>query len=123
MGYNGSVIMKTPILIAGKYKVTLKVTYATSMDFMRTMTSGSNGGKVQFTFDNNSKTTTEVPIYASVSANTLGIYDTVIYDEIEFSKTGVHSMKMLVADPAATSHNKFRIQLDCMTFEPIIEDE
>ena len=123
LGYNGSVIMKTPILIAGKYKVTLKVTYATSMDFMRTMTSGSNGGKVQFTFDNNSKTTTEVPIYASVSANTLGIYDTVIYDEIEFSKTGVHSMKMLVADPAATSHNKFRIQLDCMTFEPIIEDE
>ena len=78
--------MKTPILIAGKYKVTLKVTYATSMDFMRTMTSGSNGGKVQFTFDNNSKTTTEVPIYASVSANTLGIYDTVIYDEIEFQK-------------------------------------
>ena len=72
LGYNGSVIMKTPILIAGKYKVTLKVTYATSMDFMRTMTSGSNGGKVQFTFDNNSKTTTEVPIYASVSANHTG---------------------------------------------------
>ena len=32
-------------------------------------------------------------------------------------------MKMLVADPAASSHNKFRIQLDYMTFEPIIEDE
>ena len=32
-------------------------------------------------------------------------------------------MKMLVADPAASTHSKFRIQLDYMTFEPIIEDE
>ena len=62
-------------------------------------------------------------IYASITANTLGLYDTVIYDEIEFSKTGTHSMKMVIADPAATSNSKFRIQLDYMTFEPIIEDE
>jgi len=123
LGYNGSVIMKSPILIAGKYKVILKVTYAKSMDFMRTMSGGSNGGKIQFTFDDNVDTATEVPIYASIAANELGSYDTVIYDEIEFSKTGVHSMKMLIADPAATSNNKFRIQLDYMTFEPIIEDE
>lgn len=123
LGYNGSVTMKTPILIAGKYKVTLKVTYAKSMDFMRTMTSGSNGGKIKFTFDDDTDTDVEVPIYASITANELGRYDVVIYDEIEFSKTKVHSMKMLVADPAASSHNKFRIQLDYMTFEPIIEDE
>ena len=123
LGYNGSIIMKTPILIAGKYKVILKVTYATSMNFMCTMTSGSNGGKIRFTFDGDSETTTEIPIYASITANTLGLYDTVIYDEIEFSKTGTHSMKMVIADPAATSNSKFRIQLDYMTFEPIIEDE
>lgn len=123
LGYNGSIIMKTPILIAGKYKVILKVTYATSMNFMRTMTSGSNGGKIRFTFDGDSETTTEIQIYASITANTLGLYDTVIYDEIEFSKTGTHSMKMVIADPAATSNSKFRIQLDYMTFEPIIEDE
>jgi putative fasciclin domain protein len=123
LGYNGSIIMKTPILIAGKYKVILKVTYATSMNFMRTMTSGSNGGKIRFTFDGDSETTTEIPIYGSITANTLGLYDTVIYDEIEFSKTGTHSMKMVIADPAATSNSKFRIQLDYMTFEPIIEDE
>lgn len=123
LGYNGSIIMKTPILIAGKYKVILKVTYATSMNFMRTMTSGSNGGKIRFTFDGDSETTTEITIYASITANTLGLYDTVIYDEIEFSKTGTHSMKMVIADPTATSNSKFRIQLDYMTFEPIIEDE
>lgn len=123
LGYNGSIIMKTPILIAGKYKVILKVTYATSMNFMRTKTSGSNGGKIRFTFDGDSETTTEILIYASITANTLGLYDTVIYDEIEFSKTGTHSMKMVIADPAATSNSKFRIQLDYMTFEPIIEDE
>ena len=123
LGYNGSIIMKTPILIAGKYKVILKVTYATSMNFMRTMTSGSNGGKIRFTFDGDSDTYTDIPIYACITANTLGLYDTVIYDEIEFSKTGTHSMKMVIADPAATSNSKFRIQLDYMTFEPIIEDE
>ena len=93
------------------------------MDFMRTMTSGSNGGKIKFTFDDDTDTDVEVPIYASITANELWRYDVVIYDEIEFSKTKVHSMKMLVADPAASSHNKFRIQLDYMTFEPIIEDE
>ena len=114
LGYNGSVTMKTPILIAGKYKVTLKVTYAKSMDFMRTMTRGSNGGKIKFTFDDDTDTDVEVPIYASITANELGRYDVVIYDEIEFSKTKVHSMKMLVADPAASSHNYHQLApADC----------
>lgn len=120
LGYNGSITMKSPIVIAGKYKVILKVSYATSMDFMRTMANGSNGGKIQFTFDDNAETSKEIPIYASIAANTLGLYDTVIYDEIEFSKTNTHTLKMMVADPAAATNNKFRIQLDYMTFEPII---
>lgn len=123
LGYNGSITMKSPIVIAGKYKVILKVSYATSMDFMRTMASGSNGGKIQFTFDENAETSKEIPIYASIAANTLGLYDTVIYDEIEFSKTNTHTLKMMVADPAAATNNKFRIQLDYMTFEPIIGND
>lgn len=123
LGYMGSIVMETPILIAGRYKVTLKVTYATSMDFMRTMKNGSNGGKIRFMFDDKTETTNEVPIYANVSENKLGIYDTVIYDAIEFSTTGKHSMKMVVVDPAASTHNKFRIQIDYMIFEPIIEED
>ena len=123
LGYMGSIVMETPILIAGRYKVTLKVTYAKSMDFMRTMKNGSNGGKIRFMFDDKTETTNEVPIYANVSENKLGIYDTVIYDAIEFSTTGKHSMKMVVVDPAASTHNKFRIQIDYMIFEPIIEED
>ncbi len=123
LGYMGSIVMETPILIAGRYKVTLKVTYAASMDFMRTMKNGSNGGKIRFMFDDKTETTNEVPIYANVSENKLGIYDTVIYDAIEFSTTGKHSMKMVVVDPAASTHNKFRIQIDYMIFEPIIEED
>lgn len=100
----------------------MKVCYAKSMDFMRTQTSGSNGGSMQFTFDDDSETTTLVPLYANVSSNTLGVYDTVIYDEIEFDKTGVHTLKMVVMDPSAATNSKFRIQLDYMLFEPIIEE-
>lgn len=122
IGMTGSISMKSPIIIAGKYKVVMKVCYAKSMDFMRTQTSGSNGGSMQFTFDDDSETTTLVPLYANVSSNTLGVYDTVIYDEIEFDKTGVHTLKMVVMDPSAATNSKFRIQLDYMLFEPIIEE-
>ncbi len=121
LGYQGSISMRSPIVIAGKYKVVMKVTYATSMDFMRTMSNGSNGGKIDFIFDDDNNKTKTVALYASITANTLGLYDTVIFDEIEFPKTGSHTLKMVVQDPAAASNSKFRIQLDYMTFEPITE--
>lgn len=122
IGYTGSIAMQSPIVIAGKYKVKLKICFATSMDFMRTQTGGSNGGMMQFTFDGNSETTKQVPIYTSVPEKTLGIYETVIYDEIEFSKTSSHTLKMVVMDPSASTNSSFRIQLDYMLFEPIIEE-
>lgn len=40
---------------------------------MRTMTSGSNGGKIKFTFDDDTDTDVEVPIYASITANELDV--------------------------------------------------
>lgn len=117
LGYLGHVSMKTPTIIAGKYKVTLAFCYATSMDFMRTLTDGSNGGQMQFTFDGDKKQL--LAPYATVPANTLDDYKTVLYDELEFTKTSSHVLKIVVMDPAASTHSKFRIQLDYLLFEPI----
>ena len=125
IGYLGSIEMKTPIIIRGRYKVTLYYFYATSMNFMRSMTDGSNGGQVEFTFDGgNSKTDA---LYGGqhpdgkryVENSTLDQYSFVLYDELEFDKTGAHTLKMIVKDPTASSHSSFRIQLDYMHFEPI----
>ena len=125
IGYLGSIEMKTPIIIKGRYKVTLRYFYATSMNFMRLMTDGSNGGQVEFSFDGqNSKTEA---IYGGqhpdgtryVPESALGPYEFVLYDELEFDKTGAHTLKMIVKDPTASSHSSFRIQLDYMHFEPI----
>lgn len=122
LGYTGSISMKSPIVISGKYKVSLKFGFANSMDFMRTQSSGSNGGMVQFTFDNKPETTVQVPIYASVPEKKLGVYDTVIHEEIEFTKTGNHTLKMVIMDPSAATNSSFRVMMDYLLFEPIIEE-
>ncbi|MDR2804971.1 MAG: DUF5108 domain-containing protein [Dysgonamonadaceae bacterium] len=118
IGYMGSISMQTPALIKGKYKATLYFCYATTMDFIRTQTSGSNGGQMQFSFDGENKITASP--YTTVSANTLDLYNVVLYDELEFEKTASHTFKIVVMDPTASSQSKFRIQLDYLLFEPII---
>ena len=123
LGYTGSVSMISPIVIAGKYKVVLKFGFANSMDFMRTQSSGSNGGMMQFTFDNKQETTVQVPVYTNVPTRSLDVYDAVIYEEIEFTKTGNHTLKIVIMDPSAATNSSFRVMLDYLLFEPIIEEE
>ena len=77
--------METPSIIKGKYKVTLRFGYATSMDFIRTKSSGSNGGQMIFSFDGE-HSVTRAPYTSSTTtlkSNKLGCYEDVIYDEIE----------------------------------------
>ncbi|NDV65343.1 DUF5108 domain-containing protein [Bacteroides sp. 224] len=124
VGNQGYIEMKTPAIITGKYKVTLYFCFANSMDFMRTATSGSNGGMMEFSFDGEHKKS--FAPYLTVPSKTLGTYPYVIYDEnepLEFTKTGTHTLKILVNDPAASTNSSFRIQMDYMLFEPIITEE
>lgn len=116
LGFNGYVSMQTPTVIAGKYKVTLFFTYATSMNFMRT----GNGGKMQLSFDGENKK--DIAPYLSVPASTLGCYNCVVYDELVFEKTATHTLKIVVTDPLASTNSSFRIQLDYMLFTPIIDE-
>lgn len=116
LGYMGSISMQTPVLIAGKYKVTLQVGYATSMNFMMSR----NGGKMQFSFDGANRQ--EVAPMHTFSTNTLNVYQCTLYDELEFDKTGAHKLKIVIMDPDANTNSSFRIYLDYLHFEPIITE-
>jgi uncharacterized surface protein with fasciclin (FAS1) repeats len=120
LGYLGSIEMQTPILLAGRYKVTLRFCYATSMDFMRRMADGSNGGGMRFSF--NGEHVKDLSPYATVPGNTLNVYDYVVYDDLVLTKTGDYNFKIVVTDPSAGTSDKFRIQLDYLLFEPIIDE-
>ena len=74
---------------------------------------------MKFTFDGENEVLASP--YTTVSKNTVGVYSTVLYDEIEFDRTANHQMKFIVMDPAASTNSKFSLQLDCIRFIPITE--
>ncbi|HET9569965.1 MAG TPA: DUF5108 domain-containing protein [Bacteroidales bacterium] len=116
LGYMGNVVMKTPALIRGKYKVTLKFIYLTDHNFMRTMSDG-NGGLMKISFDGTNFR--NVSPYTTVASNLTGVYESTLYDEINFENTSSHDFKIVVMDPSASSNTLFSIQLDAITFTPI----
>lgn len=118
LGYNGWISMKTPTLMKGRYKVTLGIGYATSMNFIRTMSSGSNGGEIILTFDD--KHEARVKPWTDVPSSTLGCYTSVIYEELEFEETGSHTFKIVFNDPAASGSGNYRLMFDYVLFEPIL---
>lgn len=117
LGYMGSVTMRTPTLVRGKYKVEMSIVYLTNHSFMRQQTAG-NGGLLKLGFDNDDKYTTFASPYTKASTMP-GVYTSTIYDEVEFSQTANHLFNMVIMDPAASSNQNFSIQIDCITFTPI----
>lgn len=120
LGNTGWISMQTPSIIKGKYKVTLQFGYATSMDFIRTASGGSNGGRMTFSFDGENSVT-HAP-YTTLSSNTLGSYSYVIYDELEFSETSTHTFRLVINDPAASKSASYRMYIDYLLFEPIFDE-
>ena len=124
IGNTGWISMETPSIIKGKYKVTLHFGYATSMDFIRTKSSGSNGGQMIFSFDGE-HSVTRAPYTSSTTtlkSNKLGCYEDVIYDEIEFTENSTHTFRLILTDPAASDKSDYRIYLDYLEFEPIFDE-
>lgn len=120
LGYNGWISMQTPSIIKGRYKVTLYMGYATSMDFIRQEKDGSNGGEIILTFDGQNEA--RVKPIKSIPSNTLDCYSSVVYDELEFGKTSTHTFKIVFNDPAASGSGNYRLMLDYLLFEPITEE-
>jgi uncharacterized surface protein with fasciclin (FAS1) repeats len=118
VGYAGSVSMKTPTLVRGKYRVELSIVYLTSNNFMRQQTAG-NGGLLKLSFDDKDDYTTYASPYTKVTSALPGVYTSTIYDEIEFPETAAHDFKFVVLDPAASTNSGFSLQFDCIKFIPI----
>jgi len=132
VGTNGYVEMTTPAIIQGKYKVILHVSYATSQLFILRQTSGSNGGEMRFTFDPNTdneisitgKPYTTYPDNGTSSGPALGRHSWVMFNELDFAKTGTHRFRITVLDPAASvSTVNYRLGIDYIQFVPITDEE
>lgn len=116
VGYQGSVAMNTPTLVKGKYKVTISMAYLTEQSFIRT-SNGCKGGMLRLTVDGEHQILTAP--YTTITKSLAGVYETTLYDEIEFTETGSHTFKFVVMDPAASTNSKFSLQFDAITFTPI----
>lgn len=130
VGYMGTVKVKTPVLVKGKYRVELSYVYATGLNFVRQQTSGSNGGLISIQFDNradiNENALPEEIVakdffspYKEIPSSTAGFYTTTLFDEITFDETSEHVFQMTVMDPAASSSNSFYLAFDCIKFIPV----
>lgn len=130
MGYQGYVSMKTPTLVKGKYKVVISMAYLVEQSFIRTC-NNSKGGKMRIWIDlpsaDYSPTDTEWETYhkldcapyTTITTALPGVYEAVLYDEIEFTETASHTFKFIMMDPAASSNSKFSLQFDAITFIPV----
>lgn len=118
VGHMGSVAMRTPTIIRGKYKVEVSMVYTSDMAFMRKMTDG-NGGMMRMTIDGGNMR--NVSPYTTITKNAPDVYTATLYEEIIFDTTATHELKFVVLDPAASTNNKFSLQFDCITFIPITD--
>ena len=118
LGYMGSVSMKTPTIVRGKYRVEIDFVYTSSQSFMRTQSDG-NGGLLKISFDDDADQTTFKAPYTTVSSIQQGVYSTTLYDEVEFPQTASHKFSFTILDPAASTNKGFSIQIDCIRFVPI----
>lgn len=119
IGHMGSVALRTPTVIRGKYRVEISMVYTSDMAFMRKMTDG-NGGMMRVTIDGADMR--NVSPYTTITKNAPDVYTATLYDEITFDTTADHELKFVVLDPAASSNGKFSLQFDCITFIPITEE-
>ncbi len=119
LGYNGWISFKTPTILKGKYKVSIGIGYATTMEFIRTASDNSNGGEMKFTIDGDNEVACKP--YSVVPSKTLGNYEAVIYDEVQFTSTGSHTVKLVMNDPVASTNSNYRIMIDYILFTPIFE--
>jgi uncharacterized surface protein with fasciclin (FAS1) repeats len=119
VGYTGSVTMRTPVLVRGKYKVSIDIAYLTGQNAIRQMLSGSNGGLMSISMDNGNMK--NVAPYTTLTVNKNQVAKNImLWDELQFDTTSSHIFKFVVMDPAASSSTSFYLQFDCITFTPIV---
>lgn len=130
VGYMGTVKVKTPVLVKGKYRVELCYVYATGLNFVRQQNSGSNGGLLSIQIDDRADINADAlpeeivakdffSPYKEIASSTAGYYTTSLFSEITFDETSEHVFQMTVMDPAASSSTSFYLAFDYIKFIPI----
>ena len=119
VGYMGSVSVKTPVLVKGKYRVELCYYYATGLNFVRTQGSGSNGGLICLSFDGRDDVKDYLNPYKQIPSSVTGFYHSTIFNVVTFDETTDHEFNMIVMDPAASTSSSFYLAFDYIRFVPI----
>ncbi len=119
LGTNGWISFTTPVIVKGKYKVSIQFGNAKSMDFIANATNGSNGGQMEFSIDDQNVTSAYPYTSPDVHKGGSYLFSYVVYDEIEFTSTSTHTFKLVMKDPAASTNSNYRFMIDYILFEPI----
>lgn len=111
VGYNGSIEMTTPTLIAGKYKVELFYGGKSKLYSLY-----EQGSLTKFSIDDEYMR----KVYIWKGWPKTEIYSSsVIFDEVEFKTTTSHTFKSLLMDSRAGSNNNYMQLWDYVKFTPI----
>lgn len=124
LGYAGNITMKTPTIIKGKYKVVLYYAGAPGLKTFYT-----NGSNTRFNLDDYQKSiymwkgipATFVDPANKTNINANGIASEVLWDEITFDASGVHTFKATMMDINAKTNGSYRQMWDYLEFIPIAE--
>jgi len=122
LGYTGNITMQTPTIIKGKYKV---VMYYAGSPGLRTFY--QNGSNTRFNLDDYQKsiymwkgipgTFVDEEKKANINAN--GIAAEVLWDEVVFEESGIHTFKATMMDINAKTNSSYRQMWDYLEFIPI----
>ena len=116
IGYNGTLDLTIPPILAGKYRIGERG-------------EGSQAGLTNFRLDSKRLAGGDNKrIYDGKTGDVQDCFNTPLTSNLsgeetafEFTTTASHTLNVVVVDPAASSHNKFRMYFDYILFEPVIE--
>ncbi len=116
LGANGSVTLKTPVLVAGEYKVDLYYGYNSDLEEL-----AAGGSLSKFTFEGTS------PVYPLLYNGATYAYSTggnkinsmTITSSIKFESTGSKEMQIVLLDPRASTSKNYYLLLDRIVFTPL----
>lgn len=111
LGYTGSIKMKTPTIIKGKYKV--EFAYAATAALQSFYPAGS---MVRFTLDDYLK---QLYVWKGITLTTSHIRTDVLYDEVNFEHSVSHDLKAVMMDIKASTNFPYRQMWDYIKFTPI----
>ena len=124
LGYAGNITFTTPTIIKGKYKVVIYYAGAPALRSFYT-----NGSNTKFNLDDYQKSVfiwkglpgKFVDEAKRIDVNANGIASEVLWDEITFDISGVHTLKATLMDINAKTNGSYRQMWDYIEFIPIKE--